>query len=100
MGISYKARTTARWHVVEQSENTIRIKVNTACEGPPYADTMCVDQDMLFHMPEGCQNSCAIRVTLFPHMLKSSWTIPARIIQSAARAEGTKILGGYKKWIL
>ena len=99
MGISYVARTTLRWHLMEKTENIIKVRVNTSCEGPPYSDTMCVDQEMLVHMPEGCQNSCAMRFTLYPHMLKSSWTTPARIIQSSARAEGTQILGAYKKWI-
>ena len=84
---------------MEKTENTIKIRVNTTCEGPPYADTMCVDQEMLVHMPEGCQNSCAIRFTLYPVMLKSSWTTPARIIQSSARAEATTNNKAYKEWV-
>ena len=88
MGISYRARTTLKWHLMERTENTIKIRLNTSCEGPPYADSMCVDQEVLIHMPEGCKNSGAMRFTIYSHMLKTSWKTPSRIIQSQDKVEG------------
>lgn len=62
-----KATPTQKiYHLVEMSDNLIKMRVQSNAREVPYCDCFCIDEEMIIHMPSNCQNSAVMRVTMTP----------------------------------
>ena len=52
------------FHLLEKKDNLIRIRMQTLTTGIPAADCFYIDEEMVIQMPQGCYNSCVLRLTM------------------------------------
>lgn len=84
-------------YVLEQSEKVLKMRVVSKAKEVPYCDCFSIEEEFVCSMPEGCANSCVLRVTMTIIWHKS--TMMKSIIASSSQKESKAVWTAYSEYV-
>jgi len=91
------APTTKTAYLIETSPTILRMRVISQAKDVPYSDCFKIEEDFICTMPEGCNSSSILRVTMNINWMKS--TMMKGIIMSSSVKESKAVWASYSDYI-